>query len=64
TLWRVDDEATKDLMVAYYQRLHKGEQRGEALRQAQLEMLKTPSREHPRYWSGFIFIGDWREMSP
>ncbi len=64
TLWRVDDEATKDLMVAYYQRLHKGEQRGEALRQAQLEMLRTPSREHPRYWSGFIFIGDWREMSP
>jgi CHAT domain-containing protein len=64
SLWRVDDEKTKDLMVAYYQRLSKGEPRGEALRQTQLTMLKNPNLAHPRHWSGFIFTGDWRAMSP
>jgi len=64
TLWRVDDNATKDLMVNYYQRLSKGEGRGEALRQAQLAMLRSPNYAHPKYWSGMIPAGDWRGMSP
>jgi len=64
TLWRVDDEATKDLMVNYYQRLARGEGRGEALRQAQLAMLKSLKHAHPKYWSGMIPAGDWRGMSP
>jgi len=64
TLWRVDDEATKDLMVNYYQRLARGEGRGEALRQAQLAMLKSLKHAHPKYWSGMIPAGDWRAMSP
>lgn len=62
TLWRVDDNATKDLMVSYYQRLSQGEGRGDALRQAQLAMLKTPNYSHPKFWSGFIPAGDWRGM--
>nr|WP_281438647.1 CHAT domain-containing protein [Synechococcus sp. C9] len=64
SLWRVDDNATKDLMVNYYQRLSKGEGRGEALRQAQLTMLRSPNYAHPKYWSGMIPAGDWRGMSP
>jgi CHAT domain-containing protein len=64
SLWRVDDNATKDLMVNYYQRLSKGEGRGEALRQAQLAMLRSPNYAHPKYWSGMIPAGDWRGMSP
>jgi CHAT domain-containing protein len=64
SLWRVDDNATKDLMVNYYQRLSKGEGRGEALRQAQLAMLRSPNYAHPKYWSGMIPVGDWRGMSP
>jgi len=64
TLWRVDDEATKDLMVNYYQRLARGEGRGEALRQAQLAMLRSQNYAHPKYWSGMIPAGDWRGMSP
>jgi CHAT domain-containing protein/tetratricopeptide (TPR) repeat protein len=35
SLWKVADEATKDLMVDYYQRLLKGEGRSEGLRNAQ-----------------------------
>src|SRR4029079_3217892 len=40
SLWQVADEATKDLMTSYYSRLSKGEARADALRQAQLAMLK------------------------
>jgi CHAT domain-containing protein len=39
SLWKVDDAATRDLMVAYYKRLQAGEGRTEALRQVQLEMI-------------------------
>jgi CHAT domain-containing protein len=39
SLWKVDDAATRDLMVAYYERLQAGEGRTEALRQVQLEMI-------------------------
>lgn len=61
-LWQVDDAATRDLMVDYYKRLQKGEGRGEALRGAQLNMLKSTDRSHPYYWATFIQIGDWRKF--
>ena len=44
SLWAVADEATKDLMVAYYQRLKQNQARGEALRQVQLAMLNGELR--------------------
>jgi CHAT domain-containing protein len=50
----VDDEATRDLMVAFYQ--HRG-RHGKAggLRQAQLATLaKYP---HPYYWAAFQLSG-------
>jgi CHAT domain-containing protein len=40
SLWKVDDAATRDLMVDYYSRLKRGEERAEAMRQAQLAMLR------------------------
>lgn len=75
SLWQVSDAATRDLMVSYYKRLSAGEDRAEALRRVQLEMLKSggaPSaatgandstdRSHPFYWASFIPIGDWRGL--
>jgi CHAT domain-containing protein len=58
SLWQVADEATKDLMVAYYTRLARGEPRAEALRQAQLGMLKDPSTARPFFWAAFISSGE------
>jgi CHAT domain-containing protein len=47
-LWKVnDDDATKELMVAYYQRVLGKEGRSEALRQTQLKMLRGEQYQHP-----------------
>lgn len=39
SLWQVSDDATRDLMIAYYRLLQEGAGRGEALRRVQLAML-------------------------
>jgi CHAT domain-containing protein/Tfp pilus assembly protein PilF len=62
SLWKVDDSATKDLMVAYFKRILGKEGRSEALRQTQLEMLRGEQYQHPYYWAAFIPSGDWRPM--
>ncbi len=62
SLWSVSDQGTKELMVAYYKRLLRGEGRGEALRQVQLQMLKNPARRHPYYWASFIQSGEWANL--
>ncbi|MEG5211849.1 CHAT domain-containing protein [Microcoleus sp. ARI1-A1] len=56
SLWSVDDAATKDLMVQFYQNINKGMSKNEALRQAKLSQITR----HPFYWSPFILIGDAR----
>jgi CHAT domain-containing protein/tetratricopeptide (TPR) repeat protein len=62
SLWQVDDNATKDLMVHYYENLQSGLGRGEALRRAQLSLLQNPQYREPRYWAAFILTGDWRSL--
>jgi CHAT domain-containing protein/Tfp pilus assembly protein PilF len=62
SLWKVSDKETKDLMIAYYQRLKNGEGRSEALRQTQLAMLKSKDQNHPFYWASFIPSGDSSPM--
>jgi CHAT domain-containing protein/Tfp pilus assembly protein PilF len=59
SLWPVLDNKTGSLMTGYYRRLLKGEGRGEALRQIQLEMLKDAKLRHPHYWASFIQAGEW-----
>jgi CHAT domain-containing protein len=56
SLWSVEDTATKDLMVEFYQNINKGMSKNEALRQAKLSQIQR----HPFYWSPFILIGDAR----
>ena len=57
SLWKVNDEATQRLMTGYYERLVAGMGRAEALRQVQLEMLRTRGLRRPYYWASFIPIG-------
>ena len=62
SLWSVSDRVTQEMMTAYYTGLKNGMGRGEALRQAQLAMLKRGDRRHPFYWASFIQSGDWRNL--
>jgi len=62
SLWKVDDEATRDLMIDYYTRLKGGTERGEALRLVQLKMLASRNRQHPYYWASFIQSGEWAKL--
>jgi len=45
SLWPVSDQATRDLMIAYYTALQQGGGRSEALRQVQLRMLRSQQRD-------------------
>lgn len=56
SLWSVDDQATSDLMLAFYRHLRDGASKAGALRAAQSEIrTKYPN---PYYWSAFTLIGD------
>ena len=54
SLWQVDDEATSDLMVNFYNNLSKMN-KDEALQQAQLKVKKQYPQ--PYYWAAFLLTG-------
>jgi CHAT domain-containing protein/Flp pilus assembly protein TadD len=62
SLWRVDDEGTRYLMEDYYNQLHAGKSRSEALLQTQREFLKLSQYQHPHYWASFILSGNWTAL--
>ncbi len=57
TLWPVEDEATRGLMVHFYGRIKESD-KAAALRSAQLALLSDPRTAHPFFWAPFILIGD------
>ncbi len=60
TFWAVNDEATAKLMSEFYEQLiSKKVSKAEALRQAQLSLLKDTAFEHPFYWAPYILVGNW-----
>ena len=60
TLWAVNDASTAQLMAAFYQELADTNlSKAEALRLAQISVLKDPQFSHPFYWSPFVLIGNW-----
>jgi CHAT domain-containing protein len=70
-LWRVNDQATKDLMLKFYDLLwHDHLPKAEALRRAQVYMIEkgrsesgkdsATSKYAPYYWAAFVISGDWK----
>ncbi len=55
--WKVDDNATCELMGNFYESLAKSG-RAEALRTAQIKTMKT--KKHPYFWAAFYLVGDGR----
>lgn len=62
SLWKVDDNATKKLMVDYYSKLLSGVPRDKALRATQRDFLKEGEYTHPFYWAAFIGSGNWESL--
>lgn len=61
SLWKVDDEATAELMKLFYRNLlHKKMTPSQALTAAQMEMQTQPRWRSPYYWAAFTLQGDWR----
>jgi CHAT domain-containing protein len=59
SLWDVDDEATRALMVSFYKNYISGMSKPESLRRAQIAIMNSPKWSHPYYWSAFVLFGDW-----
>jgi CHAT domain-containing protein len=60
TLWPVDDDAAKSLMTSLYTRMTRdGLSKTAALREAQLELLRTNRSQAPFFWAPFVLIGNW-----
>jgi CHAT domain-containing protein len=63
SMWKVVDSSTMVFMKHFYQSLHAGNSKSEALRQAQLQMLAQDRQMHPAFWGAFQLIGDHRRLS-
>jgi CHAT domain-containing protein len=59
SLWAASDVYTTDLMDRFYRNLQAGQDEGEALRHAKLDLLKKfKAQAVPFYWAGFTLVGD------
>jgi CHAT domain-containing protein/Flp pilus assembly protein TadD len=57
SLWRVGDVSTARLMGGFYRGYVGGVGKAEALRRAQVELLRDKRYADPYYWSGFVLMG-------
>ena len=55
--WNVQDQGTKDLMIAFHRKLRAGAGAARALRDAKLEMRKSKAYAHPYHWAPFVVWG-------
>ncbi len=62
SLWKVDDEATAELMKHFYEAMFRKQMSpAAALREAQLAMRRQQHWKAPYFWSGFVIQGQFRE---
>jgi CHAT domain-containing protein len=59
SLWDANDRLTQPLMLAFHRAYRRSGDPAAALREAQLEMLRSrdPERRSPAAWAGFRYIG-------
>ena len=57
TLWAIDDSASAALMESFYRRFRGGEPADQALRAAQLDLLRQPPWRAPYFWAAFTLTG-------
>ena len=63
SLWKVDDEATAELMKRFYANmLQRAMTPAAALRAAQNSIRQEPQWHSPYYWAAFTLQGDYRQV--
>ncbi|MDQ3253518.1 MAG: CHAT domain-containing protein, partial [Acidobacteriota bacterium] len=63
SLWKVDDEATAELMKRFYgNMLQQGMTPAAALRAAQNSIRQEPQWRSPYYWAAFTLQGEYRRV--
>jgi hypothetical protein len=64
SLWKVDDDATAELMRHFYEAMFKqGLSPSAALRKAQLELSRQNRWRSPYFWAGFVIQGQYSERA-
>lgn len=62
SLWKVDDEATAELMKHFYENmLQKGMRPADALRAAQNTLRHNPNWQSPHFWAAFTLQGEFKQ---
>ncbi|NES81775.1 MAG: CHAT domain-containing protein [Moorea sp. SIO2B7] len=60
SLWNLDDESGARFVSLFYRELaNRRVTKAEALRQAQLSLLKDPNYRHPVHWAPYVLVGNW-----
>lgn len=60
TLWKVSDDSTAALMSEFYRQLGvPGITKAEALRQAQISLLRNDKYRTPYFWAPYVLVGNW-----
>ena len=60
TLWSVNDRASAELISEFYTQLRNPKHsRADALRSAQIKIMRMHHFRHPGYWSPFVLISSW-----
>ena len=64
SLWAVDSDSTKELMINFHKLRRSGLSSATALRQAQTRMLHDADKtyQHPYHWASFIAIGGYTQF--
>lgn len=57
SLWKVEDQMTKELMVLFYRHLHVLKNPQQALKQAQLDLMKRGTT--PSQWGAFVMVNSY-----
>lgn len=60
TLWPVKDKAAEMLMTRFYGQIRQpSTSKAEALRQAQIQLIRETDFRDPFFWSAFVLVGNW-----
>ena len=60
SLWKVEDKSTAGLMKRFYTILKAGRTKDEALRLAQIDLIRSADFSQPKDWAAFQLNGDWK----